>query len=199
MRSRHVFLVPVLVLTLGIAGCAQAPTNDVDAAKRALGEAEQASAVDYAPAAWSAAKDAEAKLDAELEAQKENWALLRSYSAAQQLARQVKSEAERATKEAAVAKGQARTDAEALMAQAREAHGRVQAALRTAPRGKGTEADLASLRSDTSSIDGTLQEMQQLFDAGDYLGAKTKAQSAIDAAKRIEAEIEQARTRRGAA
>jgi hypothetical protein len=41
--------------------------------------------------------------------------------------------------------------------------------------------------------------MQQAFDAGDYIGAKTKAQAAMDAAKRIEDEVAQAKAGRRAA
>jgi hypothetical protein len=86
-----------------------------------------------------------------------------------------------------------------MMAQAREETTRAQSALTTAPRGKGTEADLASLKTDAMSIDGTLQEMQQAFDAGNYIEAKAKAQAATDAAKRIQAEVEQAKAGRRAA
>jgi tyrosine-protein phosphatase YwqE len=69
----------------------------------------------------------------------------------------------------------------------------------TAPRGKGTEADLASLKSDAASIDQTLVEMQKAFDEGNYNDAKTKAQAAIDAAKKIQSEVEQAKSQRRAA
>jgi hypothetical protein len=86
-----------------------------------------------------------------------------------------------------------------MMAQARDEAARAQAAVTTAPRGKGTEADLASMKSDATSIDDTLAEMQKAFDAGDYIGAKTKAQAAIDAAKKIEDEIATAKTGRRAA
>ena len=69
----------------------------------------------------------------------------------------------------------------------------------SAPRGKGTEADLASLKSGVTSIDGTLAEMQTAFDAGDYLTAKTKAQAAIDASREVVKEIETAKAQRRSA
>jgi len=188
-----------VALALVLAGCAQVPQADVDAAKHALDEARQAQAAEYAPQSWTAAQDAESKLQAELDAQEQRWSALRSYTVASQLAASTKQAAERSRDEAMAGKEQAKNEASTMMAQAREAASRAQAAVTTAPRGKGTEADLASLKSDATSIDDTLMEMQKAFDAGDYIGAKTKAQAAMDAAKRIEDEIAQAKAGRRAA
>jgi hypothetical protein len=188
-----------VALGLVLAGCAQVPSADVDAAKHALDEARQAQASDYAPQSWTAAQDAQSKLDAELDAQGQRWSALRSYTVASQLAATAKHAAEQSRDEAMAGKEKAKTEASTMMAQARDEAAHAQAAVTTAPHGKGTEADLASLKSDATSIDTTLQEMQQAFDAGDYIGAKTKAQAAMDAAKRIEDEIAQAKAGRRAA
>lgn len=196
---RFTQLTMAVVLALGVTACAQAPTADIDAAKKSLDDAQRAQASDYASEAWTAAKDADAKLQAELEAQQKSWAPLRSYETTKQLAQLTKSEADRAATEAATNKEKTKTEVAALMTQANEAYQAAQTALTTAPRGKGTEADLASLKSDTASIESQLQEMQRLYDAGDYLGAKTKAQAALDAAKQIQTEIDQAKSRRRAA
>lgn len=189
----------VAAIALVLAGCAQPPNADVDAARLAIDQARQAQAAEYAPQAWTAAQDAQAKLQVELEAQRQRWAAVRSYTVAKQLAVESKLAAERSRDEAVAGKEQAKTEATTMMTQARDAAEKAKASVTTAPRGKGTEADLASLKSDASSIDDTLQEMQRLFDAGDYLGAKTKAQAALDAAKQIESEIEAAKNRRRAA
>jgi len=188
-----------VALALVLAGCAQVPQADVDAAKHALDEARQAQAAEYAPQSWTAAQDAESKLQAELDAQGQRWSALRSYTVASQLAASTKQAAERSRDEAMAGKEQAKNEASTMMAQAREAASHAQAAVTTAPRGKGTEADLASMKSDATSIDDTLMEMQKAFDAGDYIGAKTKAQAAMDAAKRIEDEIAEAKAGRRAA
>lgn len=197
MKANH--MPWILAVALVAAGCAHPPQTEMDAAKQALDGAQQAQAIDYASDSWNAAKDAEAKLDAELEAQQHRWAPVRSYAKARELAVQVKDSADRAAQDAVAAKEKTKTEAETLMAQAKDAYDKTHTALSTAPRGKGTEADLASLKSDTTSIEGTLQEMQRAYDAGDYLGAKTKAQAAIDAANRIQTEIQEAKARRRAA
>jgi hypothetical protein len=189
----------IAALGLALAGCSQAPTADVDAAKHAMEEARQAQAPEYAPQAWTAAQDADAKLQAELDAQQKRWAPLRSYTVAKQLAADEKSAAERSMSEAATAKETMKTEVSTLMAQARDEAAKAHAAVDTAPKGKGTEADLASMKTDATSIDDTLTQMQTAFDAGNYIDAKTKAQAAIDAAKRIQGEVEAAKAGRRAA
>jgi len=54
------------------------------------------------------------------------------------------------------------------------------------------------MKTDATSIDDTLAEMQRAFDAGNYIEAKTKAQAAIDAATRIQSEVETAKAGRRA-
>jgi hypothetical protein len=188
----------VLGLAVGLASCASVPKTEVDEAKHALEQAQAAQAADYAPEAWNAAKDTEAKLDAELAAQEEKFALVRSYNQSKELATLAKDQANKAAQQAVAGRDQAKADAEALLSQAREESKKAAAALDGAPRGKGTEADLASLKTDNASIESMLEETQRMIDSGDYLGAKTKAQAAIDAAKRIETEIEEAKSRRRA-
>jgi hypothetical protein len=189
----------VVALGLLVAGCSHAPNTEIDAAKQALVDARQAQASDYAPQAWTAAQDAESKLEVELDAQAQRWTPLRSYTVAKQLALETKAAAERSRDEAIAGKDKAKTEVTTMIAEAREAVSQAKAAVASAPRGKGTEADLAALKSDATSIDDTLQEMQRAFDAGDYVAAKVKAQAAIDAAKKIQSDVEQAKTARRAA
>jgi len=196
---KRIRLTSIAVTALTLAACAQAPTAQIDAAKQAVDSAKAAQAPDYAPESWNATNDAQAKLDAEMKAQDDRWAPLRSYSKAQALAAELKDTADRASQDAATAKDKAKTEAGTLIAQARDEYGKAQTALQSAPHGKGTEADLASLKSDTTSIDGTIQDAQKAFDSGDYIGAKTKAQSAISSAQQIQKEIETAKQQRHAA
>jgi hypothetical protein len=194
MKARHIGWVAAVGLVL--AGCAQAPTTDIDAANHALDEARQAQAAEYAPQAWSAAQDAQSKLQIELDAQEQRWSALRTYTVARQLALDTKTAADRSRDEALAGKERTKTEATTMMTQAREAVDRARAAVASAPKGKGTEADLASLKTDAGSIDQTLNEMQKAFDDGNYIYAKTKAQAAIDAAKKIEDEVEAAKSQR---
>jgi hypothetical protein len=196
MKARHIGWVAALGFVL--AGCAQAPSTDIDAANHAVDEPRQAQAAEYAPQSWAAAQDTQSKLQIELDAQGQRWSMLRTYTVARQLAQDTKTAADRSRDEAIAGKDRAKNEASTLMAQAREEVGRANTAVTTAPKGKGTEADLASMKSDAGSLDDTLAEMQKAFDDGNYNEAKAKAQAAIDAAKRIQSEIENAKSQRHA-
>lgn len=187
----------VLVSALALAGCASEPVEDVRAADSALEEARRLDAVTYAADEWQAASDARARLDAELAAQEDRFALFRSYGQARNLALETRTAAKNAEERAIQGKQQARDDASALLAQARDAHARAQQALETAPGGKGTRADLAALRADASAIETTLAEMQQAFDAEDYLTAKARAEAAVQAAEEVVRQIEEAKKQAG--
>jgi hypothetical protein len=193
------FLGAIAATALLVAGCASAPTDQIDSAKQALANAKTAQAADYAPDAWNTAQDDQNKLDAELQAQQNKMAIFRSYGNAKALAATLKSDAEQAAQAAQDGKEKAKNDASDLMAQAKDEYAKAQKALASAPRGKGTEADLASLKADSTTIETTLDEMQKAFDSGDYLTAKTKAQAAIASSQEIEKEIENAKSQRRAA
>jgi hypothetical protein len=188
MRSMK-FALPLACTLLLLSGCSQPPAQELEAAKQSMDRARNAQAADYAADSWTAATDAQARLDAEMQAQNARMAPFRGYAKAKALASEVQAAADKAAGDAEAALRQAKDDATRKMAEAHEAYDRVNRAREAAPKGKGTEADLASLKSDSMSIDETLQAMQAAFDAGRYKDALTKAEAAIAACKDLEAEI----------
>ena len=70
MRVRHGIVILVLGLAVTAVGCGAPPTADIDAAKTAIANAAAAGARDYAAPSLKAAEDAQAALDAELEARR---------------------------------------------------------------------------------------------------------------------------------
>jgi hypothetical protein len=75
-RTARVFL--VVAVALVAIGCAQPPQVQIDGANAAIEKATAAGAAEYAPEALAAARDAQAKLEAELKAQSGSFALMRS-------------------------------------------------------------------------------------------------------------------------
>ena len=177
---------------LVLAGCGKPPAEDIAAADTALGEARSADAVEYAPESMKAAEDARAQLDAELKAQEEKFALFRSYDKATELATASKEAAARARTDAEEGKKRAREEASEMIAQVRASILEVQQLLDQAPKGKGTEVDLAVLKSDLSGVENTLTEMDQAFAQEAYLESIAKAESAKQNVDAIRGEIERA-------
>lgn len=195
----NVMAASTLIGLLVVAGCAQPPTQAVDAARSAIDEAKKAHADQYAPDAWNAALQAKDRLDAELDAQNNRFVLVRSYGQSTTLANAALTTANEAKNAAETGMQKAKDDATAKMADARAALDALQRAVATAPRGKGTEADLTSLKSDAGSVESTLKDMQAAFDAGNYLDASAKADAALATCHNLEAEIQKASAARHSA
>jgi hypothetical protein len=177
---------------LVLAGCGKPPEAEISAADQSLGEARSADAGEYAPESLKAAEDARAQLDAELKAQEDKFALFRSYDKATELAAASKQAADRAKADAVEGRERAREEASAMIAQVRASVLEVQQMLDTAPKGKGTEADLAVLRSDLTGVETALTEMDTAFAEEKYLESIAKAEAAKQSVDAIRGEIEQA-------
>ncbi len=85
-------------LAIVVTGCASPPTADVDAAKAAVDKAASERAGQYAAESLKAAQNAQAALDAELNAQESKW--VKSYDKARELAVAAKAAGDKAAADA---------------------------------------------------------------------------------------------------
>lgn len=192
MFSRWLCRATVVLAVFALAGCSKAPTQKVEDADKALLAAEAEGAADYAPEALAEARDAKTQLDAELDAQAGKFRLFRSYGKADQLADQVKTAADRAVNETNTAKEMVKNEAEMLIADAKNELTDVRALLASAPRGKGSAADIRMLEGDLAAVEQTLAEADEDYAAGRYMAAKTKAQAAIEGTQDVKDTIDAA-------
>jgi hypothetical protein len=193
------FGLPVAVLLLTVAGCAQPPNEEITGARTALEQAKSADVTDYAPESLATARDAEAALDAEIRAQEEKMSILRSYDKTTELAKQAKAAADQAVADAATAKEAARAEASALIAESRTRLDEAKAMLQSAPRGKASATDIAALQGDLNSAEAMLGEAQAAFDAGNYRDATVKVQAMRQTTDEVQAAIEAAKQAQQAA
>jgi len=190
---KRISLVPVLAgMALLSIACATEPTDALNAAKTSLESAKAAGAADYAPSALAAADSAAAALDAELKAQKEKFALTRSYTKAAELAAEAKKAADDAAAAAVTGKEQMKAEATTLIAGVRGSVDSVKAMLAKAPKGKGSAADLEALNADVAGVETSLGEMDAAMAAGKYKDAKVKAEAAKATLDKIMADVEAA-------
>lgn len=181
--------VGVLVVLLAFAGCAKEPTAEITAVQQAIEQAKTAEAQEYAPRSLAAANDAWAALQAELDAQKKKFALFRSYKHAKELAAAAQTAGQQAVTDAAAGKERARQEATDLMAQVRTAIEEARQMIATAPRGKGSSADIKALENDLTSVEASLSEVDGVFQTGKYNQAKAKAQAALQSINRIKQDV----------
>jgi len=191
MRVRVGFLILALGLAVTVSGCGTPPAADIDAAKTAITNATVAGASDYASASLTLAQDAQAALDAELKAQEGKW--FKSFDKAKELAVAAKAAGERATADAASGKEKAKVDATEVIAEAKAALTEAEALLAKAPKGKGSAADIAAMKTDLATAATTITEAEAAFGSVKYLDAITKAQAARNAAGTVKTAVEAAK------
>lgn len=182
----------VFLTLLFIAGCAQAPIQDIEAAKAAVEAAREANADSYAADEFKAAQDALTSALAEVEAQNSKFPLTRNYDKAVQALKAAKEAADKAKANAGLNKEKAKKEAEALIAEAQSAVAAAKEALAKAPRGKDTKADIEAMNADLSGLESSLNQANQDMSKQDYLGAKAKAQAVKEKAATIQNDVQQA-------
>lgn len=198
--SRGTAIVSLALVGVALSACGKAPTAELESAEAAIATAVTSGAEEYATASLAAVHDLKAQLDTELGIQSQKFALTRSYDHAQELAVQMKAEADAAAAEAVEAKEVVRQETTVLLTEVKVALEDVQAMLASAPTGKGTAADLAALQGDLDSAKATLAEGETAFTEGRYLEAKTKIMAVQSGTLSVKTAIEtavQARAGRG--
>ncbi len=174
-------MITVSILAILLMACQEVPQQDVDAAKAALGAAEQAEAAKYASSALQEAQAAIKAIDDEVKVQADKFALFRNYDRTKQLIADAKTKSEAAKTAAVEGKERARKAAEEAKAQVDAALTSARdmlTALAACPRKpKGFDADLEALQ---SRLDGIGTEAAGIADAigrEDFSGASSQAGS----------------------
>ncbi len=185
-----------LVAALSLTACAKPPAEAISAAEQAQQAAVAAGAEEYSPEAMNTVTEAKAALDAEIAAQGEKMSLTRSYKRAEELAAAYKTAADQAATAAVAAKEQAKNEATTLITEGRMALDEANAMLASAPRGKGSRADLAALKADLEAAGASLTEAETSLANGMFLDARSKATSAKEAIQRVKDAITQAQAAR---
>ena len=193
--SKLLYSLVVIMLALQLGACAQAPQQEIDGAKAAIEAAR--SLEKYAPEAFKQASDALNTAVAEVEAQNGKFALTRSYSQAKQLLAHATEAASKAKAAGEAKREEVKKTAEVVWQEAQTALDAAKAAVETAPRGKGTDADIAAMKADLDAQATALNEAQSAFRSGDYLTAQSKAESVKTMATQISNDIAQARAKKG--
>ncbi|MGQ0666395.1 MAG: hypothetical protein ACT4O4_05110 [Nitrospiraceae bacterium] len=181
-------------LTLGVllvSGCAKPPAEQIEAAERAVKEAQQGGAATYAAQEYAKLEGDLAALKKEVADQDGKFALFRDYGKAEQLAASAKAEGERVTTEAAKKKEEAK--AAALQAQqvAREAVRSTLDLVAKAPVGKDRAA-LQAIKAEAEALNALLSQVQTALDKEDYPAAQTQAKAIHEKSQAVSSEIEQA-------
>jgi chromosome segregation ATPase len=191
----------VVVAVLGLGACAKLPQAAVDQADVALSAAGDAEAAVYAQTQWEAAQNAMNAAKAEIEKQNAKFALVRSYTKAEELLADAKKTADEA-KQAAIA------GKEAMRLEVEKAVATIESDLNTASehltalqncrrRPKGFATDLEMLRGNTEGLKTQLGKVSAAAAAEKYKEADTMAQELKGNVDALLTDLQGARTKLG--
>lgn len=184
-------LTPLMLGAILLAGCAQPPAEQIDAAEKALKEAQMSGAATYTAQEY-------AKLEASLTAMKKEvtdqdgkFALFRDYGKAEQLAASAKLDGERVKADAVKKKEEAKAGALQAQQVAQEAVKSAVELVASAPVGKDRAA-LEAIKNDVEALKASLNQIQMAIDKEDYPAAQTQAKAIHDKGQAVSAELQNA-------
>jgi hypothetical protein len=187
---RHI-LSPLALTALLMTGCAKPPTEQIEAAEKAVKEAQESGAAAYTADEYAKLEGMLATIKKEVGEQNGKFALIRDYGTAEQLAVSAQVDAERVKLVAAKKKDDMK--AAALQAQqvAQEAVQSTVALVARAPVGKDRAA-VEAIKNDAEALKASLNQVQMAMDKEDYLAAQTQAKAIHDKSQAVSTEIQAA-------
>jgi len=192
MKNRLMLFFLTLGCALLFAGCASAPTAEIDATKAALAAVRTDDVQNYAPESLKAAEDELSKALAEVQSQDGKFALSRDYKQASAMLKSAKDLAEKARNEAQANKIKAKADADAVLTALPQIVDEAKKALAKAPKGKDTRADLEAMQNDLKTAEETVAEANQAMSQERYKDALIKGNSARQKASAVIEQVKQA-------
>ncbi|MBI3356474.1 MAG: hypothetical protein HY038_06860 [Nitrospirae bacterium] len=184
-------LAPLALAVLLVTGCAKPPAEQIEAAEKAVKEAQQSGAATYTAEEYAKLEGTLAALKKEVGDQDGKFALFRDYGKAEQLAASAKADSERVKTEAAKKKEEAKAGALQAQQVAQEAVKSTLDLVAKAPVGKDRAA-LEAIKNDAEALKASLNQVQLSLDKEDYPAAQTQAKAIHDKSQTVSAEIQNA-------
>jgi hypothetical protein len=193
---KRIAVVFAVFALLVFVSCAKPPEQEIQKANTAIEAARAAEAEEYVPDSFQAAMDSLRAAEAAKTEADGKFALFRSYSKAKALYISAEALANQAAQDAAVEKERVKQEVTNQLAEAKAVLDTANAALAKAPKGKGSKADIELIKNDLAAAQASFDEANNDFNAGKYKVAKAKVEAAMQKARQVIDEIEQAKAKK---
>lgn len=174
-----------------LTGCAQPPTEQLDAAQKAVDAARAAAAATYAKDDLAKLEQQFAMAKDELAKQEKLLSIFRSYTDANTMLIKVVEDGGHVAAKASQAKETAKAAAVAAEKEAQQAVAAAKELMGHAPTGKDNAA-VETIKQDLATLETSLGPLHQLIEKGNYLGAETQAKAVKEKGTTVSAEIQSA-------
>lgn len=182
----------LLIFTvLIVGGCAKPPSEQLEAAEKAVKDAQQSGANLYAPEEYAKLEGTLSAMKQEAAEQDSKFPLFKDYGKAEQLAASTSTDAARIKTEAGQKKAEARTAALQAQQVAQEAVSSTLQLVDKAPVGKDRAA-IEAIRNDAEALKTSLTQVQTALDQEDYPAAQAQAKAIDEKSRAVSAEIQTA-------
>lgn len=179
------------VAIMGMTGCAQPPTEQLEAARKAVDMAEAAGASEYTKEDFAKLEEQFALAKDELAKQEQALSVFRSYSEANKMLIRVVETSGQVAAKAAQNKEAAKTAAINMENEAQLAVLSTKELMAKAPVGKDRAA-LGAIEQEVAALATSLNAIHEFIQKGDYLGAQVQAKAVKEKAVTLSAEIQNA-------
>jgi len=176
-----------LALVVTLSACGKQPTEEISATRAAIDAAVSDGAEKYTPEDLKLVSDQMAAAEAEIKVQDDKF--FKNYDKAKEMLAKAKADADNLKGKVATVKEEMKNSAIVLLGEASTAVADASAALDSAPRGKGSLADIEAMKADVAGLQEALNEIQPLIDAGEYASAVEKATAIKSRAVAVSEEI----------
>jgi hypothetical protein len=196
LRKYFVLALGFILLLALVSGCSKAPQQVIDTAKAALESAKQAEADRYFADEFKAAQDSMNAALAEIETQNSKFGLSRNYDNATKLLEAATGLANQITSQVDTKKEAVRMESQQLFIDLQNGLKEAKDLLKKAPKGKEGKEVLDAIQSELTTVKGSLLEVTDLTNKGDFISAKDKLVAGLQKVTSIIAELNNAIAKR---
>ena len=195
MKNTLKYMALSMVTIFLLVGCANLPTEEINAAKASVDAVVAEGAQKFAAADAKKLNDSMQAAQDEIKVQ--DGKTFKDYAKTKELLAKVKADAETLKAGLAAKKEEAKKNAATAQEAAKASVDEAKALLAKAPKGKGSKADLEAFKADLKGIEDSLAEVKTATDKEDYTSAIEKSNAIKDKAAAISDQIKKAMEKAG--
>ena len=190
MRNKVLMGLSIIAMVAVLSGCGKKPQVKIDAANAAIEAAKTAEAPVYLPDEFAAVQDSMNAVMAEVTTQQSK--LFKNFGPAKIKLDSALTQANKVAADAVVKKVEVQKEVETLITEIKTVIEENKSLMTKAPRGKEGAAVLEQIKSEMTTIEGSVAEAKVMFDNGSFMEALNKVKAGKERADSINAELKEA-------
>ena len=190
MKSKFFMGMAAVAIVAVLSGCSKVPQAKIDAVNAAIDSAKVLQADVYVPAEFAAVQDSMRVIMTEVEVQESK--LFKKFSTIEGKLDKALTAAQSVQTSAVAKKDEVKKNVESMLTDIKAVSEENTKLFARAPRGKEGAAVLEQMKTEMATVEASVTEAQNLYNAGSYMDAYNKLRAAKETADRINGEVKDA-------